>query len=136
MELQRSFKVNMADVPLAQGLREDEGWFDMQVQFAISRQHGGAQSFVFGRTVFPPGAAHEWHRHEAAEEMQYVVRGEGVALTEEGEIPMATGDVLFTPEGEWHGFRNTSDAEVELLWLWGGAGDREQAGYEVREQPS
>lgn len=133
MELERSYKVNFADVPVEQNLSEDEGWINMQVQFAVTSARGGAKNFVFGRTVFPPGASHHWHRHHSAEEMQYVVRGEGVALTEEGEVPMAAGDVLFTPEGEWHGFRNTSDEDVEMLWLWGGAGDRETAGYEPRD---
>jgi mannose-6-phosphate isomerase-like protein (cupin superfamily) len=45
--------------------------------------------------------------------------------------PAAAGDVIFTPAGDWHGFDNTSDEDVELIWGWAGAGSLEAAGYEV-----
>jgi mannose-6-phosphate isomerase-like protein (cupin superfamily) len=45
--------------------------------------------------------------------------------------PSRAGDVIFTPAGDWHGFDNTSDEDVELIWGWAGAGSLEGAGYEV-----
>ena len=40
---------------------------------------------------------------------------------------------MFTPRGHWHGFRNTSDEDVVLVWGWSGAGSLEAAGYESVE---
>lgn len=130
----RATKVNVDEVEFAQGLKEDEGWIRMKVQFLITEENAGAEEVVFGRTVFTPGSRHEWHRHENAEEVQYLISGEGTVLDGDDEIPMVAGDVIHTPKGRWHGFRNTSQTEeAVLIWLWAGAGSRATAGYEARE---
>ncbi len=126
-------KVNLESVAFAEGLREDEGWIDMRVQFAISQLNAGAEEVVFGRTIFAPGSRHEAHRHAHAEEVQYLLSGEGVVLDGDDQISVGPGDIVHTPKGRWHGFRNTSESEdAVLIWLWAGAGSREAAGYEAR----
>ena len=35
------YRTTIEDVPLEQGLREDEGWIDMQVQFLIDARAAG-----------------------------------------------------------------------------------------------
>jgi quercetin dioxygenase-like cupin family protein len=126
-------KVNIGSFPYANGLRPDEGWIDMLVQFLIGGDNAGAEEVVFGRTVFRPGSRHEAHRHANAEEVQFVVSGQGIVLDGDDEIPVTAGDVVFTHKGVWHGFSNTSETEdAEVIWLWAGAGSRETAGYETR----
>jgi quercetin dioxygenase-like cupin family protein len=128
-----SKKVNISEIPFAEGLRKDEGWIDMKVQFLIGAHNAGNDEVVFGRTLFEPGSSHEHHRHANAEEIQYLVRGEGVVLDGDDEIPMGPGDVILTHKNVWHGFRNTSDTETaELIWCWAGASSRDAAGYEAR----
>ena len=39
--------------------------------------------------------------------------------------------MIFTERGHWHGFDNTGDEDVTLVWGWSGAGSLEDAGYEV-----
>jgi quercetin dioxygenase-like cupin family protein len=130
-----SKKVNISEIPFAEGLREDEGWIDMKVQFLIGAHNAGNDEVVFGRTLFEPGSSHEHHRHNNAEEIQYLVRGEGVVLDGDDEIPMKPGDVILTHKNVWHGFRNTSDTETaELIWCWAGASSRDAAGYEARSE--
>jgi quercetin dioxygenase-like cupin family protein len=123
------YRSNIADVPQASGLREDEGWIDMQVQFLIDAASAGSESLVVGRTVLPPGARHERHLHPNADEFLVVLGGSGEIYTDEGTEPAGEGDVVFTPRGHWHGFNNTSDDEVLLFWGWSGAGSLEAAGY-------
>jgi mannose-6-phosphate isomerase-like protein (cupin superfamily) len=41
------------------------------------------------------------------------------------------GDVVYSPRGVWHGFNNTSNEDVVLVWGWMGAGSIEASGYEV-----
>ena len=127
----RPYRTAIANVPLAQGLREEEGWVDMQVQFLIDATGAGSDNLVVGRTVLPAGARHERHLHPHADEFLVVLRGSGEIYTDEGEEPAGEGDVVFTPRGHWHGFNNTSGEEVLLLWGWSGAGSLEAAGYEL-----
>jgi quercetin dioxygenase-like cupin family protein len=129
----KATKVHLDDIDFAQGLRADEGWIGMKVQFLINEANSGAKEVVFGRTVFAPGSRHEWHRHENAEEIQYVIAGEGIILDGDEEIPVRVGDVVHTKKNQWHGFRNTSEIEDAIvIWLWAGAGSRDAAGYEAR----
>ncbi len=119
-----------SEVPLEPDLREEEGWVRMQVQFAVG-DRTGSRKLLLGRTVLPPGARHDAHRHPGCDEFLFVVRGSGVIYTDEGDELAAEGDVIFTPSGALHGFNNTSDEDVVLLWGWSGAGSLESAGYEL-----
>jgi len=125
------FRTSLKDVPLVGGLKKEDGWIDMQVQFLIDEKTADSGRMLVGRTVLPPGAAHERHRHSNVDEFWIVIKGEGVMYTEEGEEPSGEGDVVFTPAGYWHGFKNTSDEDVVLVWGWSGAGSLEKAGYEI-----
>ena len=127
----RPYRTSVSEVPLEQGLREDEGWIDMRVQFLIDERSAGSSELVLGRTVLPPGARHERHRHPNCDEFLVVISGGGEIYTDEGREPAAAGDVVFTPAGHWHGFDNTSDEEVLLIWGWRGAGSLAAAGYEL-----
>ena len=44
---------------------------------------------------------------------------------------LRAGDVIYTPRGHWHGFDNTGEEDVLLIWGWSGAGSLEAAGYEL-----
>jgi quercetin dioxygenase-like cupin family protein len=125
------YRTTIEAVPLEQGLREDEGWIDMKVQFLIDERSAGARSLVVGRTVLPPGARHERHRHPNCNEFLVVMSGSGEIYTDEGREPSKAGDVVYTPAGHWHGFDNTGDEDVLLIWGWEGAGSLEAAGYEL-----
>jgi quercetin dioxygenase-like cupin family protein len=127
------YRTRVADVPLERGLREDEGWIDMQVQFLIDERSAGSKTLVVGRTVLPPRARHARHRHPNCNEFLVVMSGRGEIYTNEGTVPSQAGDVVFTPAGNWHGFDNTGDEDVLLIWGWEGAGSLEAAGYELPE---
>ena len=122
----KPIRTRIEDVPLEQGLRADEGWIDMRVQFLIR-----ADALVLGRTVLPPRGRHERHRHPHADEFLLVMSGRGEIYTNEGREPSQAGDVIYTPRGNWHGFDNTGDEDVLLIWGWSGAGSLEAAGYEL-----
>jgi mannose-6-phosphate isomerase-like protein (cupin superfamily) len=127
----KPYRTNIRDVPLVPGLRRDEGWVDMQVQFLIDQKSAGADTLVVGWTVLKPGARHERHRHHNCDEFFIVLKGRGTIYTGDGEEPSGEGDVVYSPRGCWHGFNNTSDADVLLVWGWSGAGSLEASGYEV-----
>jgi quercetin dioxygenase-like cupin family protein len=131
----KRFRTNVRDVPVEKGLRRDAGWIDMHVQFLIDQQTAGSQQLVVGRTVLPPGARHDRHAHPHADEFLVVMSGNGMVYTDGGVEPSASGDVIFTPAGQFHGFNNTSDEDVLLIWGWSGAGSLDAAGYELPSEP-
>ena len=123
------FRTTIAKVPLQSGLRADQGWIDMRVQFLLDKRVQGSESLVVGRTVLPPGARHDRHLHPGCDEFLVVLSGHGEVYTNTGREPSEEGDVIFTPRGNWHGFDNTGDVDVVLIWGWSGAGSLEDAGY-------
>jgi len=131
----KPFRTNVRDVPVEKGLRRDEGWVDMHVQFLIDEQTAGSRQLLVGRTVLPPGARHERHSHPHADEFLVVMSGSGMVYTDDGEEPAASGDVILTPAGHFHGFNNTSEEDVLLIWGWSGAGSLDAAGYELAGEP-
>ena len=128
---QPPYRTTIHDVPLEQGLREDEGWIDMQVQFLIDAGAAKSDQLVVGRTVLPPGARHERHLHPNCDEFLVVMSGHGEIHTNTGREKSKAGDVIFTPRGNYHGFDNTGDEDVLLIWGWSGAGSLEAAGYAI-----
>ena len=124
------YRTNMRDVPKVEGLQRKDGWVDMQVQFLIDKKSAGADHVV-GWTVLKPGARHERHLHRNCDEFFIVLKGHGHIYSDQGEEPSGQGDVVYSPRGCWHGFNNTSDQDVVLVWGWMGAGSIEASGYEV-----
>ena len=128
-EAKPPFRTTIDDVPLEENLREDEGWINMHVQYLINSERGGSDGLTVGRTVLPPGARHDRHLHTAADEFLVVMSGHGEIHTNKGREPSKAGDVIFTPRGNYHGFVNTGDEDVLLIWGWSGAGSLAAAGY-------
>ena len=129
----KMYRTNMKDVPKVEGLKREDGWIDMQVQFLVDKKSAGADHVV-GWTVLKPGASHDSHRHHNCDEFFIVLKGKGHIYTENGEQPSSEGDVVYSPRTCWHGFNNTSDEDVVLVWGWMGAGSIEASGYEVPEE--
>ena len=124
------YRTNLKDVPKVEGLSRKDGWIDMQVQFLIDKTTAGTDNVV-GWTVLKPGASHEAHLHRNCDEFFIVLKGRGHIRTDAGDEPSVEGDVVFSPRGVYHGFANTSDEEVVLVWGWMGAGSIADSGYEV-----
>jgi mannose-6-phosphate isomerase-like protein (cupin superfamily) len=124
------FRTNIRNVPKVEGLPREDGWVDMQVQFLIDKKSAGADHVV-GWTVLKPGARHERHLHRNCDEFFIVIKGHGHIYSDLGEEPSGEGDVVYSPRGCWHGFNNTSNEDVVLVWGWMGAGSIEASGYEI-----
>ena len=93
------FVTNLEDIPKVGGLKEEDGWVDMQVQFLIDKASNNSEDFLLGWTVLPPGAMHDRHRHFHVDEFWIVVSGQGTMYTHDGgEKPGRKGDIVFTPK--------------------------------------
>ena len=60
-----------------------------------------------------------------------MLEGEGDHLVEDGDpIRIRAGDLVYIPAGEWHGFRNSSDALVRMVGINEGVTHYMDSGYE------
>ena len=101
----------------------------------LTRKHKrGAEGYEFIRRDFlavheantlvrvyelPPGkSAYPYHYHLKNEETFFILKGEGLLRTPEGERAVKAGDLLFFPAGEngAHKLTNTSQSEM-LVYL-------------------
>lgn len=133
-ELSRSvsehpMKRSFAATPSDTALRAEDGWVGMDVRWLLTRETVGAEDGVFGITVFPPGSKHDIHRHPHAEEFEYLVSGRGIARVGDADVELGPGEVVFVPKNDYHGFENTGDEPVFMIWGYSGAASLEEAGY-------
>lgn len=76
------------------------------------------QSFVMGVTTFPPGTSLAMHSHNTVEQVT-VLAGSGVAVLGGEERRVVPFDTTQIPAGEAHRFINDSDADFQILWVYG-----------------
>ncbi len=72
---------------------------------------------VFAHTTLLPGCGIGFHIHEGESETYYIYSGTGEFNDNGTLVPVAAGDVTFTPSGTGHGLRNTGDTPLEVIAL-------------------
>ena len=125
-------KIHVDQVGPQHGAQPEDGrpgWVDMDVRWLLTRDTVGAEHSVFGITVFPPGSKHDIHRHPNAEEFEYLVSGRGIARVGDADVELGPGEVVFVPKNDYHGFENTGDEPVFMIWGYAGAASLDEAGY-------
>ena len=74
-----------------------------------------AQSLVRVYEVPPGKSAYPYHYHLKNEETFFILKGEGLLRTQEGERKVRPGDLLFFPAGEQGAHKLTNPSETEAL---------------------
>ena len=74
-----------------------------------------SQTLVSVYEVPPKKAAFPYHFHHKSEETFYILSGEGILKTPEGERTVKAGDLLFFPTGAEGAHKLTNTSETELL---------------------
>ena len=89
-----------------------------------SKQLFGAEDFqtnlrYVAFTNIPPGGSIGFHEHNnEREELYVIINGTGVMLMDQEHIPVAKGDVIFTPLESSHGLENNSEKDLEVFVFW------------------
>ena len=78
---------------------------------------GEGASFVFLVEIFDEGGKTPPNSHRIAQEMFYVLKGEGVAHCGERSIPLRRGDALLLAPGTSHLVENTGPGRLYCLTL-------------------
>ncbi len=69
-----------------------------------------------------PGVTVPAHLHRDADEVFFMLEGELIVRTAEGEATIRPGDAAFVPRGAWHAQRNLGVGAVRWLTLFSPAG--------------
>jgi oxalate decarboxylase/phosphoglucose isomerase-like protein (cupin superfamily) len=78
---------------------------------------------TFGEVVVLPGGGHGRHNHPDAEELLYVISGEGEQMVDDGEpSPIRAGDTIYIPLGIYHSTLNTGWTPLRVLALYNPGG--------------
>jgi len=70
-----------------------------------------------GLLIYAPGQTTPCHKHSDIDEVFYVISGEGTITINNEEIPLREKDIIFSPNGETHGFNNTSSSNWVVLQI-------------------
>lgn len=76
----------------------------------------GAPNFHMRHFEVEPGGHSPHHRHDYEHEI-LILKGTGVAKSEQGDRPFQAGDVIFVPANEKHQFQNAGDDALEFICL-------------------
>jgi quercetin dioxygenase-like cupin family protein len=74
----------------------------------------GAPNFCMRVFDVDPGSSTPWHSHPWEHEV-YVLEGRGVAVSEQGETPVARDSVIFVPPDEQHCFTNNGTETLRFI---------------------
>ena len=100
------------DIPVSHR-NEHEGYEYFRRKFI---PFGGAKNSVVSVYEIPPGkSAYPYHFHYKNEETFYILSGEGLLRTPEGERKVAAGELLFFPAGEAGAHKLTNTSKMEKL---------------------
>ena len=93
--------------------------FDWGVlKWMVTPDETGTEHISCGVVQLEPGKGHERHNHPNAEEMLYVVRGEGEQEIADETREISAGDMLYIPEGVYHGTINTGWEPLVLIAVY------------------
>ena len=74
----------------------------------------GAPHFCMRVFEVEPGSSVPLHSHPWEHEI-FVLSGQGVALSEDGETQVVKENVIFVPPNEQHGFANNSNQPLRFI---------------------
>ena len=103
---------NIQDLPL-KGHTEHEGYEYNKGDFIRRGEAGMTRVTLY--EILPGKSAYPYHYHLKNEETFFILRGEGILRTPEGERAVKAGDLLFFPAGESGAHKLTNTSKTEML---------------------
>jgi quercetin dioxygenase-like cupin family protein len=91
----------------------DEGASKVKVRWVISKETG-APNFAMRVFEVEPGGYSPLHSHNWEHEV-FILGGDGVVVSQDGEEKFKPGDVVFVAPNEKHQFRNNGKKLVKFI---------------------
>lgn len=98
-----------------------------KLSMTVAPETNGATKFSGGVVDLPPGQGHSRHNHPGAEEIIFVISGQGQQVVEDPDGSPITQDVgpgctVFVPESRFHSTLNTGSEPMQLFVVYSPAG--------------
>jgi len=88
---------------------------DARQKYQVRSPAEGNQTVVAFYTLPPGKSSYPYHYHTTNEEVFYIISGEGILETSDGERTISAGDIIVCPVGERGAHRLTNSSETEDL---------------------
>jgi quercetin dioxygenase-like cupin family protein len=86
------------------------------IKWLVSPRHLEGAKSTLGEVVINPGRGHERHSHPTADEVIYVLDGEGTQMVNDEEpFPIKAGDAVHISAGAPHATMNTTWRTLRLI---------------------
>ena len=86
-----------------------------EIRSILDRTNSSVANQSLAEATLPPGGATEAHRHPRAEEIYYLLRGQGQMRVGSEERAVRPGDAILIPPGSVHQIRNTAGEPLVFL---------------------
>ncbi|MBV9280175.1 MAG: cupin domain-containing protein [Chloroflexi bacterium] len=109
------------------------------IKWLVTPEGTPGAGITFGEVVLLPGKGHDRHNHPDAEEILFVLSGEGrQMLNDEEPFPVKAGDTIHVPTAAFHSTVNTGWEPMRLLAIYhpGGPEKALEALPDFREVPA
>lgn len=98
-----------------------------RLSLTVGPEVNGAGRFSGGVVDLPSGKGHTRHNHPGAEEIIFVISGEGEQMVEDPEgrpvtVKVGPGTTVFVPESRFHSTLNTGSQPMQLFVVYSPAG--------------
>lgn len=93
------------------------------LKFLSEPQVTGAERFSFGMVILEPGKGHDRHNHPGAEEIIFVVSGEGEQMVDDQPpVQVRPGASIYIPADVYHSTVNIGWEPLRLIVVYAPAG--------------
>ena len=109
--------INLSQVPEEQVVGSLSSLFTKPVTMQNIIRPPMSKNFVITQVNFGRGIRNKFHTHDT-EQILIVTEGKGIVATDEEEIVVSPGDVIYIPAGEKHWHGATKDTTFSHLYVW------------------
>lgn len=93
------------------------------VKLLSTPDHAGGATMTFGMVVLEPGKGHSRHNHPDADEILFIISGEGEQmLDDQPALPIRPGASIYIPRGVYHSTLNTGWEPLRFAVVYAPAG--------------
>jgi oxalate decarboxylase/phosphoglucose isomerase-like protein (cupin superfamily) len=98
-----------------------------KLSLTVAPEVNGASCFSGGVVDLPSGEGHSRHNHPGAEEIIFVISGEGEQMVEDESgnpvtMKVGPGCTIYIPESRFHSTKNTGAGPMQLFVVYSPAG--------------
>jgi len=98
-----------------------------RLALTVAPETNGAQRFSGGVVDLPAGKGHARHNHPGAEEIIFVISGNGEQMVEDENgkpitVKVGPGCTIYVPESRFHSTLNTGSGPMQLFVVYSPAG--------------